>query len=386
MKLLNFVIFFSIVLTVNYSINYYIIRRGLDVLPDDSPLRIYLIVIVLFFASAFLTGRVIERISVNPFSTLLIWIGSVWMAFMVYIFLQLVLIDFLRLLNYFTGIFPSFITQNIFKAKIYTAAAVMLVAFVVVAAGYINTLFPVIKKYELRIKKNAGRLKELNVVMLSDLHLGTINRNGFLKKVVSKVNSLNPDIILIPGDIIDEDIRPVIENNVGEVLKKLKAHYGVYAVTGNHEYIGGVTEAKKYLKEHNIRLLNDKAVLIDNSFYVAGREDLSIKQFTRQSRKPLNEIVKNIDDSLPVILLDHQPFKLEQAVDNGIDLQLSGHTHHGQLFPFNFITKAVYELSWGYKQKDGTHFYVSCGVGGWGPPVRTVSRPEIVKILLKFDK
>ena len=386
MKLINFIIFFSIVLTINYSINYYIIRRGLDVLPADSPLGIYLIIVVLFLASAFLIGRLIERISVNPVSTVLVWIGSFWMAFMVYFFLQILLIDILRLFNHFFGIFPSFITYNPQKTKFVAALIVIIITTVTVLLGFINTRFPVLKELNLTINKNAGKLKELNIVMVSDIHLGTINGRNFLSKIVKKINALNADIILIPGDIIDEDIAPVIEDNVGEVLKQLKALYGVYAVTGNHEYIGGVTKAKKYLEEHNITLLNDEARLIDDSFYVIGREDLSIRQFTNGKRKDLSEIVKDVDKNFPLILLDHQPFKLEQAVDNGIDLRLSGHTHHGQLWPFNFITKKVYELSRGYKQKRSSHFYVSCGVGGWGPPVRTNSRPEIVKINLRFSE
>jgi predicted MPP superfamily phosphohydrolase len=124
--------------------------------------------------------------------------------------------------------------------------------------------------------------------------------------------------------------------------------------------------------------------LFDDSFYVVGREDLTINQFTNLKRKELSEIVEGIDPSKPMILLDHQPAKLEQAEKNGIDLQLSGHTHNGQLWPFNFITRMVYELSWGYKQKGSTHYYVSSGVGGWGPPIRTVNRPEIISILLNF--
>jgi uncharacterized protein len=385
MKLKNFLIFFSIVLTINYSLNYYIIARGLDVISIDSSFRIYFTILILFFASAFIGGRVLERISVNVFTTIIIWIGSFWMALMVYIFLQLIIIDLLRVTNYFFGIFPSFITDNLQMIKMITGITVLLIAVVVVLLGFVNTWFPVIKNIEIIIPKNAGKLSELNIVMVSDIHLGTITGKRYLSKVVRKINGLNPDIILIPGDIIDEDIKPVIENNAGEILKQLKAHYGVYAVTGNHEYIGGVNAAKKYLKEHNITLLNDEVKLIDNSFYVAGREDLSIKQFTTGRRKSLKEILKDIDKSHPVILLDHQPFKLENAVENGVDLQLSGHTHNGQLFPFNFITKKVYELSYGYKQKGSAHIYVSCGVGGWGPPIRTNSRPEIVMIKLAFD-
>ncbi len=165
----------------------------------------------------------------------------------------------------------------------------------------------------------------------------------------------------------------------------LKSKYGVYAVTGNHEYIGGVQKAKNYLAEHDVNLLNDTANLIDDSFYVAGREDLTINQFSNLRRKSLADVVNGIDKSKPIILLDHQPFKLDKAVENGIDLQLSGHTHHGQLWPFNYITKMVYELSWGYLKKGDTHFYVSSGVGGWGPPIRTVNRSEIISIKLHFN-
>ena len=120
-------------------------------------------------------------------------------------------------------------------------------------------------------------------------------------------------------------------------------------------------------------------------FYVAGHEDLMKNQFAVNKRKGLDEITRELQRGLPLILMDHQPFLLELAEKNGVDLQLSGHTHHGQLWPFNYITKLVYEKSRGYLQKGNTHYYVSCGVGGWGPPVRTVSRPEIVHIKLNFD-
>ena len=190
--------------------------------------------------------------------------------------------------------------------------------------------FPVVRKYELMINKPGGKLDKLHVVVFSDVHLGTTIEKRHTRIIVDKVNGLEPDIILIPGDIIDEDIAPVLKTNVGEVLKQLQSKYGVYAVTGNHEYIGGIKKAKKYLKEHKISLLNDRAELIDNSFYVVGREDMTISQFTNMKRKVLNEIVKDLDKSKPIILLDHQPFRLEQAEENGVDLQLSGHTHRSE--------------------------------------------------------
>ena len=132
-------------------------------------------------------------------------------------------------------------------------------------------------------------------------------------------------------------------------------------------------------------MLRDEYVLIENEIYIAGREDRSIKQFSGRIRKPLEEIMNGIDKSKPIILMDHQPVKLIEAEKNGVDLQLSGHTHHGQLWPFNFITKKVYELSRGYKTRGSTQYYVSCGAGTWGPPIRTGSKPEIIEIELKFN-
>lgn len=386
MKKSSLIIFFSLVLILYALINYYIIKKGLMLLPSGSSLRTWLIILIAFFASVFLVGRFLERLLVNWFTASLIWIGSFWLAIMVYLLLQVALIDLFRGVASLFGIFPDLFKSSPKLTREIAAMVVLSITFIVVLAGHINTWFPKTKEIHLKIYKSGGKLNQLHIVALSDIHLGTIIEKRHMKIIVNRVNLLNPDIILIPGDIIDEDIRPVISSKVGDRLLEFKSKYGVYAVTGNHEYIGGVHKAKKFLSEHNILLLNDTAVLIDDSFYLAGREDLTINQFLHKKRKALSEIVSDIDKTKPVILLDHQPFKLEQAEQNGIDLQLSGHTHHGQLWPFNFITRMVYEISWGYKKKGQTHYYVSSGVGGWGPPIRTVNRPEIISIKLTFNK
>jgi hypothetical protein len=132
-------------------------------------------------------------------------------------------------------------------------------------------------------------------------------------------------------------------------------------------------------------MLRDTAVLVNESVYLAGRNDRDSKRFSTKERKDLNSILRDVNFSLPVLMMDHQPFNLQQVADAGVDFQLSGHTHHGQLWPLNYITKAIYEVSWGYKQKNNTHFYVSSGYGGWGPPVRSGNRPEILDIYITFD-
>ncbi|MFA7228553.1 MAG: hypothetical protein WC061_05910, partial [Melioribacteraceae bacterium] len=135
----------------------------------------------------------------------------------------------------------------------------------------------------------------------------------------------------------------------------------------------------------NVIVLRDRFEKIDGSFYIVGREDRAIRQFAGGRRKELKELLSGIDKSLPVIMMDHQPFALNEASENGIDLQLSGHTHNGQLWPLNYIVEKIYELGWGYKILGNTQYYISCGVGGWGPPVRTGSRPEIINFKIRFE-
>lgn len=375
-------IFFGIVFTVYGLINYYIIRRGLSVVPAEY--KTIFLVVTIFIAASYIAGRVFENIWISPISIVLVWIGSFWLAIMTYTFLFLIVVDFFRLVNHFFTFFPSFLTDNAEQAKRTMAIIVGILVLCSVAGGFITTKMIAIKKYSIDIKKNAGGLKSLNLAIASDLHLGTINSYEFMYKVGDKLNAMNPDVILLAGDIIDEDLGPVIKYDVGEHLKRLKAKYGVYAVTGNHEYIGGADPAVEYLRKHDINVIRDSVVKIDNAFYIVGREDRSSRQFGGKQRKELSDIMKVVDKSLPVIMMDHQPFNLEQAAQNGVDLQLSGHTHNGQLWPFNYIVEKVYELAWGYKIIGNTHYYVSCGVGGWGPPIRTGSRPEIINIKLNF--
>jgi predicted MPP superfamily phosphohydrolase len=384
MKLSQQLIFFGIVFSVYGLINYYILRRGLSVVPESY--KTIFLVIGVFVVVSFIAGRFLERVWISFFSDVLIWVGSFWIAFMFYFFLSLVIIDLFRFANFLIPFFPSFITTNIEKTKRMTALVVLVFVIITVAGGYINTRTINTRTFKFKINKHAGELSSLNIVMASDLHLGTILGKSLLNDLVDKINALKPDIILLAGDIIDENINPVIKNNVGEELVRLKSKYGVFAITGNHEYIGGVETAVQYLTAHGINVLRDRYEKVAGSFYIVGREDRSIRQFAGKQRKNLKGLLTGIDKSFPIIMMDHQPFGLNEAFENGIDLQLSGHTHNGQLWPINFIIEKIYDLAWGYEVRRDTHYYVSCGVGGWGPPIRTGSRPEIVNFKIKFKE
>jgi hypothetical protein len=382
MKWSQMLIFFGIVFLVYGLINFYIVKRGLNVVPEQY--KTIFLVVIIFIILSYIAGRFLEKAFPSFVSTILIWIGSFWIAFMFYFFLSLIVIDLFRLVNHFLPFFPPFMIKDPLKVKRTVALAVIVLVFITVAGGFINARSIVIQNYKIYIDKKAGNLKSLNIAMASDIHLGTILGKPFMEKVADKINALHPDIILLAGDIIDEDIAPVLNDNMGDALLKLKSKFGTYAITGNHEYIGGADAACKYLSQHGITMLRDSVAEIDSSFYVVGREDRSARQFAHKQRKDLKELLDGVNQALPLILMDHQPFGLNDAYENGIDLQLSGHTHNGQLWPLNYIISKIYELGWGYMVRGKTHYYVSCGVGGWGPPIRTGSRPEIININLIF--
>jgi predicted MPP superfamily phosphohydrolase len=377
-----FIIFFSIVFSVYGLVNYYIFVTGWNAFQHNPLWNTVYVIAFLVLSLSFIAGRFLERAVLNWFSSLLVWLGAFWLGAMVYFLLFAVLFDLIRLLNFFIPFYPQFVTAYYEQAKYIIFLCAAGIVIIIVIAGYINARTPHIKNLEIKINK-PSEFKLLKLAVASDIHLGTIICKSRVEKMVSLINSLNADIVLLPGDIVDEDLRPVIKQNLGETLRKIKSKYGIYGITGNHEYIGGAEPACKYLEEHGIKILRDSFTEI-NGVYIVGREDRSIKQFSGKRRKPLDEIMAGIDKSKPVILMDHQPVKLAEAEENGVDLQLSGHTHHGQLWPFNFITKKVYELSRGYKLKGRTHYYVSCGAGSWGPPIRTGNRPEILYIELAF--
>lgn len=378
-----FILFFSIVLILYGLFNTYIFLRGLGAIPQSSPWRPWFTAIFWFLASSFILGRVLERIVISRFSEIIVWIGSYWLGAMAYCIVILLAIDLLRLVNMVVPIFPELLTRNLQYTKLIIAYIVTGIVVLTVIGARFNAMTPRVQTLELTIHKNSP-LQGLNVALITDVHLGTIICNAHLERIVEKINSLQPDLVLFAGDLVDEDIGPVIRQNLGETLRQIKSKYGIYGITGNHEYIGGVEEACSYLTEHGIVMLRDSTVQIAGACTLVGREDISIRQFAGKNRKPLGDLMKNVNATLPVILMDHQPGHLDDAVNHGADLQVSGHTHHGQLWPFNYISQAVYEVSWGYKQKGNTQIYVSCGVGTWGPPMRTGNRPEVVNLKLKF--
>jgi predicted MPP superfamily phosphohydrolase len=359
--------------------------RGWQVISAYPILKPIYAVLFIVIAYGYVLAKVLYKFLSPLAYDILLGVGAIWFAFLAYFLLSLLLIDIVRLFNGWYHFLPSIITNNYDSAKKITAVVIILAVSIIVFLGNLNKRNIEIRNLEITIPKGESTLNDLNIVMASDIHLSPIDGEKLLTEIVVKINSLNPYIILLAGDIVDDKAKVLEERGIGESFRRLKSKYGVYSINGNHEYINGVESCVRYAEKFGIKFLRDSYIFIDSSFYLVGREDTSMPQFTGRSRKTLAEIVKYIPDNYPKILLDHTPFKLGQAEQNKMDLQLSGHTHHGQIWPANLITKMIYEISWGYKKKGNTHYYISSGAGTWGPPVRTGSSSEIVNIKVKFQ-
>jgi predicted MPP superfamily phosphohydrolase len=245
---------------------------------------------------------------------------------------------------------------------------------------------PVLTEYKIKTEKPLPGGK-LDIILVSDIHIGAMVHKKHLAGMVEKISALDRDIVFIAGDILDMDMNAWTSENLSEEMSHLNAPLGVWAVPGNHDYYGGVlAELKEALTACGISLLLDEAVLLDG-FYVIGRIDLSAgwnqrPQNTLPFRKTPTELVEGLDIKLPLILIDHQPSSLKDAEAAGIDLQVSGHTHHGQIWPGSVITKRLYENDYGLLYKGKSAFVVTSGYGTWGPSLRIGTAAEIVRIRL----
>ncbi len=383
----SFIMFFLLVLLVYGSINAYIFLRGWQALGWMGNGRWILLAVFSLIALSFILLMLLKRNYDGPWLDLAWPLASRWAAAVLYLLMALLVIDLVRLLCGALWTSPAHLLGSGYEgAKTILLCVLTGGMAVLLAIGYFNAVYPEVKVQELTIHKSAAGRDSLNVVLVSDLHLGLSNGRQELSRWVKAINAQQPDMVLIAGDMFDDNPAPVERKKLGEILEDIKAPLGVYFAQGNHDGYGDFTRACRYLEAHGIKVLTDTALLIENSFYVVGRLDRSagMGMALNKGRKSVEELTAGLDKSKAVILLDHQPYELEKAAAAGVDLQVSGHTHHGQIWPFNLITQRMYEKDYGYLQKGNSHFYISEGLGSWGPPVRIATRSEIVLLKVKF--
>lgn len=375
-------VFFSIVLTVYSLANIYIFFKGLRALPVlQDHKTVY--AISFFLASAlFIGAKVLESRHSSVVTDVLNIFGGFWLAFMLYGFLFFFLSDIILVILRITRFWN---TESILQYKKWAFFITVSASVILIAGGFINAIIPVTREYNITINKSAGQVKHLRIAAVSDIHLGSIIRKRSIKKMSKMISETKPDIVLLLGDIVDGEIGPVLRGDLLQYFTWPDCTDGLYAITGNHEFIGGGAKTIPYIESKGIRVLKDEVVTLPGGIQLIGRIDRDSFRFYGKERMPLPELMAKVDTTKPVILLDHQPFHLEESRKAGVDLQLSGHTHNGQMWPLNYVTKAIYELSYGYLRKGNTNFIVSSGYGLWGPRVRSGSRSEVLVINLTFN-
>ena len=334
--------------------------------------------IFLLVAFAYMIGRIPWPQSLKPLGRLFKVVGSYYLACMEFAVILLPLADITYGILRLTGVqLENYVTEA------GTTVLVLLILFLV--WGSRNAWSSVVRTHSLQINKSTGHSLPLTIAVASDLHLGNIVGNRHLKRLVKRINEMQPDLILLAGDVLDDSIEPFIRNRMDETLRQLKARHGIYAVLGNHEYYGGsIQQYTDVMDSIGIRVLQDEIVEVAGT-YIVGRKDKTAESIQAAGRVSVPELLEGIDHSKPVIMMDHQPTGFDIAAKAGVDVLLSGHTHRGQIAPNHWITKRLFELDWGYLRKEKLHVVVSAGFGTWGPPIRLASRSEILKLEIMLE-
>ncbi|MBR6726807.1 MAG: metallophosphoesterase [Clostridia bacterium] len=312
--------------------------------------------------------------------TAVIWVGSVWMGVFLYLLASLLLLDAVLLVLRLSKRSEKACQRVRFWG---TLAALELVLLLVV---YGTAHAANIQTASYEVKVNKPMTKELNVVLISDLHLGAAGSERNLENAVKRINQIEPDVVCIAGDLFNDDFNSLYDPaRVSELLRSIHAKYGVYACLGNHDGVNRFEDMLQLLRDGNVTLLNDAYTVVEDRFVIVGRLDArAIGDFDGLERAELAEILDPAAFDLPVIVMDHNPARINEY-DGSTDLILSGHTHKGQLFPANILTYLMYDVHYGYYQKDADspQVVVTSGVGYWGMPMRIGTDCEIAQITVK---
>jgi len=267
----------------------------------------------------------------------------------------------------------------------------VVLCLVIFIIGFHIARTPIVVKHEIKTDKNT----ELRIVQITDTHLGFMMSERNFTRIVDKISDLKPDILLITGDFLENERSYAEFKDIGQALRQFNPKYGKWAVTGNHEFIGGIQSSLAYKETLGITTLRDSTVFLGDRFLLIGQEDSSAHRFGHKSLKTLDEIfeqyisihreelqevntVLSLSSNYFTILITHQISNHSIYENRNIDLVLSGHTHNGQFFPWNLVVNRIFEIGFGLVRRGESYFYVSSGTWHWGPPMRLGTRSEIV--------
>ncbi|MGC4086308.1 MAG: metallophosphoesterase [Polyangiaceae bacterium] len=387
-RALSFAIFFSIALSLVGGAHYYLWARLVRD-PGFSPgiFKLLTATLVALFVSVPLS-LVLARSITGPVGRAAVWLAFVWLGLTFITLVVLGSLDLLRsaalLVDRFWGAAEPLNPERRRSLSRLLAGAVTLIAGGLGLTALRSALGR-IRTHEVRItlERLPSELDGLSIVQISDVHIGPTLRREFLEEVVQQINALSPDVVAITGDLVDGSVEQLREHTAP--LGQIRAKHGVFFVTGNHEYYSGAPEWCAELERLGIRVLRNERVSVghaEQSFDLAGVDDFQAAQFGNGHGPDLAKALRGRDPNRELVLLAHQPRAVFEAQEHGVGLQLSGHTHGGQIWPWNFMVKLQQPVVSGLARFGKTWVYVSNGTGFWGPPMRLGAPAEITRLVL----
>lgn len=375
MNIIQFIIFVVIFSLIYLGGNYFVFSQIISGLSLN--LNWSILVRLFFWISAltFVLGEFLSRKQVSLWVKPIAYYGSIWLGVISISFT----IFFLRFL------FLIFLRSSGFRY--YSALFSVLAALALSLFSLYNAARPEMVKYlTIKTSKLPKDISRFTIVQLSDLHLNFLKSPERLKKIIEKTNSLNPDLVVITGDLVDADVGKI--DGICEAFKSLKSRHGAFAITGNHEFYAGLDKFYRALSCAHIAALRNEHRAVAGFIELVGIDDPEAERFLHE-KIDLAAAFGNpapVDPHKFVLFLSHRPDYFDRARKIGIDLQLSGHTHAGQIPPVDLLEFLFYKYFFGlYQKSDGT-LYTTSGTGYWGPPMRLFSRSEIVNITLENEK
>ena len=353
-------LFILLFLGVLFGANAYIFARMVQALTTLSTAAKVLTGVCMAIATCSVFLSIALRGSGLPavLSRGLFQVGSVWLVFLLYMVLNLLVVDVVAWMGLRIP---------------YRFWISLVLCLTVLVVGHYRYKHPKVNVVPLSFEKECTLAKPLTIVAVSDVHLGEGTGRKALARYVDLINAQHPDVIVIAGDLVDNSVGPLYRDHMADELARLSAPHGIFMVPGNHEYISGIEEVEQFLKSTPITLLRDSVVTLPGDIQLIGRDDKS-----NPARASLDTLMARADKDHPTLVLDHQPYGVAEADALGVDLLFCGHTHRGQVWPLTWVTDRIFEQSHGYRCWSHAHVYVSQGLSLWGPPFRIGSDSELV--------
>jgi uncharacterized protein len=379
--LISFIIFLTVFLSLYGLLHYYFYRKLTGVVRLRPAYGIAVAAVLVLLLSFPIVSNIAARADLPSFAAFTAFTGYIWMGFIFLFFSTHLLFDLHTVTMLACSRIFRFSTEAFRPARRVSFAAVLLITTAVTLYGLVEARSIRVERVVLKTGNMPSGVEPIRIVQIADMHLGAINGQEMARRVVGIIKELDPHILVSTGDLVDRGIHDA--DSVAETLKGIEAPYGKYAVMGNHEFYAGVKGATAFTRRAGFRMLRNEGVVAGGMVNVAGVDDPAGKRLGLRASSTEEEVLDRLSRRRPTILLKHQP-RVNEGSRGMFDLQLSGHTHKGQIFPFSLVTSLVFPFHSGFFELDhNAGLYVSRGTGTWGPPLRFLAPPEITLIELR---